>query len=344
MNELISTQDNPFVELTEQPTPVEVLEQEAEEQLGEDDVSALSLYKMNVAKVPLLVDPFFQSTGLVCVAGSSDTGKSTFLRQLAIAVASGKREFCGFKLNAKHKSAIYVSTEDDKTAIAYSLQKQVPAMRADEAALDRLRYYFSSEDIIDKLEQRLSTYPADLVVVDTFGDLLNGDLNSNTDVRQCLNAYKELADRHQCLVIVLHHTGKRTEEVAPSKHNLIGSQALEGKVRAVIEMRKDVSHPQYKHLCAVKGNYLLSDVKNASYMVVLDQDTTIFSNTGERVPFDELSVPRESRTQGATEMAQARTIMSLHAQGKTINAIAKLVKMEADKVKQVINQYKDSML
>src|ERR1017187_6892003 len=39
-----------------------------------------------INKIPTLIDPIFQTVGVVAIGGTSDTGKSTFLRQLAMAL------------------------------------------------------------------------------------------------------------------------------------------------------------------------------------------------------------------------------------------------------------------
>ena len=54
------------------------------------------------------------------MAGSSNTGKSYLLRYLCLCIVSGETDFLNFNIQARHKRAIYVSTEDDETAIAES--------------------------------------------------------------------------------------------------------------------------------------------------------------------------------------------------------------------------------
>lgn len=97
-------------------------------QLRSEEVSyvytAKQLIDYETKEVPMLLDPLFPKVGVVALAGSSDTGKSAFLRQLACAIATAKSEFLGFRLDSKHHNAIYVSTEDDKLAISALLQKQ----------------------------------------------------------------------------------------------------------------------------------------------------------------------------------------------------------------------------
>lgn len=249
-------------------------------------VSGETLMNMGITKIPSLVDPILPRVGVVSIAGSSDTGKSSFLRQLGCSIATGKSDFLGFPLNYTHKRVIYVSTEDDKHAMAMLLQKQnadgLPA-----TAYKNINYIFDPENLVYKLEQALSQAPVDCVIIDTFTDIYGGDMNVTNKVRNFLTDYSVLANRHSCLFIFLHHTGKKTEDQAPSKNNLLGSQGFEAKMRLVIELRQDKTIPEHRHMCIVKGNYLPTDYKQDSYKLYFDEHM-LFTNTGDRVPFEHL--------------------------------------------------------
>lgn len=251
-------------------------------------VTGEDLVGMGIDALPCLIEPIMQKVGLACIAGSSDTGKSSFLRQLCFAVASGADQFLGFRINAQHHSAIYVSTEDDELALCFLLKKQNKDWQAKEADFGQLHFLFDTTDLLHELDAKLEENPADIVCIDAFTDLFSGELNKSNEVRSFLNDYSQLAHKHQCLVIFLHHCGKRTEqERTPSKHNLLGSQAFEAKMRLVLELRSDLLNPGLKHLCIVKGNYLPSTFKNDSFVLGFSENMT-FSNTEERTPFEQL--------------------------------------------------------
>lgn len=191
--------------------------------------------------------------------------------------------FLGMPLNVVHHNAVYVSTEDDEIACAYLIGRQNQSIGLQPSSLKGLRFMFDSNNVISELDSRLTNRPADLVVVDCFSDLYMGSMNESNQVRMFLNQYSQLANRHQCLVIFLHHCGKRTEKFMPSKHNLLGSQAFEAKMRLVLELRNDLTDITFKHLCCVKGNYLSAEYKTESIKLQFSQFLT-FRETGERVP------------------------------------------------------------
>ena len=86
------------------------------EKIYKSEYSAEYLLNMDIKEIPCLIDPIMPQVGVIALAGSSDTGKSHLLRQLSLAIVSGENEFLGWKINARYKSVIYISTEDDFTA------------------------------------------------------------------------------------------------------------------------------------------------------------------------------------------------------------------------------------
>lgn len=249
--------------------------------------SATELLCRNVEAIPTLLDPLFPKVGVVAIAGSSDTGKSSFLRQFAVSVVLGDSHFLGFKLSPEHYRVVYVSTEDDETAVSFLLHKGNGHRLQDPNDYSGLFYLFETDNLVKRLDSILRNSSQDAIIIDSFTDLYGRSLNEANQVRTYLNEFSQLAQRHSCLVIFLHHTGKRTEDLMPSKHNLVGSQGFESKMRMVIELRTDPVSPEKRHLCIVKGNYLPREYKNESYVLVFDENLQ-FTNTGDRLPFEML--------------------------------------------------------
>lgn len=281
-------------------------------------ITGEDLLLRKIESIPCLIDPILQRIGVSCLAGSSDTGKSTILRQLAIAVALGSSRFLGWVLNTVHQSAIYVSTEDDVTATSFLLNKQ--AQRIEPERLKNLRFIFDGENLIAELDTALTAQPADLVVIDCFADAFGQDLKDTQKIRHYLSKCQSLAEKYQCLFLFLHHTGKRTENFEPSKNNLLSGQGFEAKMRLVIELRADPTRADLRHLCIVKGNYLAAEHKKESYCLTFDADSFTFKETGERTPFEMLS--RKTDDEGRAKYEQASI---LKAAGKTLDEIAKIM-------------------
>lgn len=290
---------------------------------------ASDLLNRNIKDIPCLLNPLLPKVGLVGFAGSSDTGKSSFLRQLAIAVALGEPTFLGFELKTEHKKAIYVSTEDDENAISFLLSKANQQKLLPPDRYKGLSFIFDTTNLLEKLDHELSISKRDTIIIDAFTDLYGRSMNDTNQVRTFLNDYNQLAQRYKCLVIFLHHTGKRTEDLLPSKHNLLGSQGFEAKMRTVFELRTDSLEPIKRHLCIVKANYLPKEYKTESYVLIFD-DNLQFSITSERRLFDELKMD--------SKVIVKEQVKNLHGEGYTQIEIANKLKISQTSVSRYLNE------
>jgi len=269
-------------------TNAEIADPEKSDPFDQEFYTAEDLLIRKVSRLPTLLEPILPKVGLVALGGSSDVGKSTFLRHLAINISSGEETFLGFKISAKHNRVIYVSTEDDDYAVSYLLYKHNETLKKPSSGFRSLIYVFDTYKLLGKLRKMVKSSPVDLIIIDTFSDLYTGEMNQTNRIRSYLHDFALFARKEKCLILMLHHTGKRTEDLPPSKNNLLGSQGFEAKMRLVLELRKDQDDPNIRHLCIVKSNYLPKEYKNASYVLNFDSDM-LFTNTGERVQFDELA-------------------------------------------------------
>ena len=263
-----------------------------------------------------LLEPILPRQGVVALVGSSDSGKSSFLRGLAMAIVSGKDEYIGFRLNARHGRAMYVSTEDDEASLARLMRRQTGLQsNYDALSYDNLHFIFDTDNLLETIELGLMHRTPDVVIIDAFADLYTGPLNENNRVRGFIQAFQQLAIKYETLFIFLHHTGKRTENLASSKHNAIGSQGFEAKMRLVMELRVDNEHSDLRHLCIVKGNYLSADYKHDSFVLRFTPELN-FEATGERVPFGLL------REHNNDDDEKLQLIQQMRSEGYSLRKIA----------------------
>lgn len=241
------------------------------------------LFNLNADKIPCLIGDIIPKTGVFTIVGASDTGKSMLFRQMGISLVEGS-SFLDMPINATHGKVIFVATEDDHIATSYLLRRQ--SKNPDK--LKNIRFHFDTENIPDYIRHELGNELADLVIIDAWSDVFGQNLNDSALIRTTLNEYRSIANTYGVCIGFLHHTGKRTEKLAPSKNNILSGQGFEAKMRLVIELRNDMQDEEYKHFCIVKGNYLGKEFKESSFKLKLDPETFLFSDTGERVPFEEL--------------------------------------------------------
>ncbi|MBF9236771.1 AAA family ATPase [Hymenobacter sp. BT683] len=290
-------------------------------------ISARTLLEGGNDKMATLLDPILPKTGLVALVGSSDTGKSAFLRQLALAVALRDKTFMGLPLSLTHGRAVYVSTEDDQRSLAFLTRKQIRGRSNGIEEYEGLLYLFEHDGLVDQLDELLSLYPVDLIVLDAFSDLFEGRLNDSQFVRAFFKPFHQLTVKHDCLIVLLHHTGKYRDEQVPSKHHVVGSQAFEAKMRMVMELRVDPIYSEKRHLCILKGNYLGREDKKDSYVLTFDDDLT-FQETGERQSLETLTKLPNAGSDGAGEKStgytqeKCETAAKMRNEGKPLADIA----------------------
>lgn len=237
------------------------------------------LLNLEVKEIPMLWKPFIPQTGIIGLTGPSDTGKSTLLRQLAISICLGDSEFLGYPLNVRYGKAVYISTEDGKDAVAVSISKQLAGIAPEN--VKNLKFIFNNGDPKKTLSNILRKEKVDLVVVDAWADLYVGNTNDVGQVRHSLNGLSGLSEKFGCAVAILHHTVKSSEYYNPNKNKLNGSQGIEAKLRALIEVRQGEDNDRI--LSILKGNYISNKEKSNSLILSFDENRLVFRTTGKTI-------------------------------------------------------------
>jgi RecA-family ATPase len=227
-------------------------------------MTAQELIDNDITEIPWLWEKFIPLRGLTIISGSSDTGKSTFLRQWSLALVSGEADYLGHRLMPRFKSVIYVSTEDDILSLSPRLKEERNYFSTT-GDFSNLRFIFDYEDILSKIREAYDLQPADCLILDAFGDIFDGDPNSASATRSFMNYYKALADEYGCAVVFLHHLRKAASSGTPDKNDLLGSMAIEAKARSVLMLSQGDSRRDRRILKVVKGNYITPEEKRITY-------------------------------------------------------------------------------
>jgi RecA-family ATPase len=266
-----------------------------------------------------LLENIIPRSGVVSLVGASDTGKSMILRSLSIAIANGSESFLDFKLNANHKKVLFVSTED-----SYENTRKLLLIQLgddEKSVLKNITFIFYSDNYLESIGKYLDSNPTDLVIIDCFADIFKGEINKSTEVRTFLNSFKNLANKHECIILFMHHTGKRTELDSPSKNNVLGSQGFEASMRLLLELRMDNSHSNKRHLCILKGNYISQAEKSMSFLLEFNEESLSFKNTGERIPFEMLN----DYSKKIAKIDLYKRAVVLQKEGNTLDQIAEKI-------------------
>jgi KaiC/GvpD/RAD55 family RecA-like ATPase len=251
--------------------------------------NAVELMAMGNVEPSYLMEPIFPQKGTAVLAGKPDIGKSQFARQLCIQVALGLEDIIGFQIKAVHNKSIYVATEDNEDSTRASLKKQMIGLG--EEVKENLRFMFADsmeqDDILKQLDKALTDEPADLVVVDSFGDIFTGnDSNNNMVMRNTVKLFDKIAKKHNCLLLFVHHINKGAYNSNPGQEHIQGGSGLVQKVRLAIILSEGVGNTRY--FTVVKGNYCPKEYKQNSIELKFSEETLLFTNTGKIIPTNEL--------------------------------------------------------
>lgn len=259
------------IEETSEDIPDETLEGEDESTFKECTITGDKLVQIEADSIPHLWHPYFPTTGLVGISGASEAGKSTFARQLALAICNDDTSFLNHPLFSVHKSVLYISTEDDQTSISILLKKQTVSRYRD--GLQRFRLGLNIVDIFKYIQKEFNKQKVDLVVIDVWSDIYGDSPNDFSKVRRNLNKYSMLCMKYKTCICIIHHNTKHSKDNEPSKTNLNGSQAIEAKLRTLLELRE--SNGNSKQLSILKGNYIPFELKKKRLILSQGKDLNL---------------------------------------------------------------------
>lgn len=271
--------------------------------------NAVELLARGEVEQQYLMQPIFPQKGSAVLAGKPDTGKSQFARQLCIQIALGEKTFIDFDLNAVHNKSIYVATEDNEDATRFLINKQFGGLG--KQAVENLRFIFADtmnqEEIIKNLNEQLTLEPVDLVVIDSFGDIFQGnDSNNNMAMRNTVKTFDKIGKEHNCLVLFVHHINKAAYRVAPGQEHIQGGAGLVQKVRLAIVLSEGEGNIRY--FTVVKGNYCPKMYKENSLELNFSEETFLFSNTGKLIPTNELGTQTDNKSCNDEKYNELETI------------------------------------
>jgi RecA-family ATPase len=202
---------------------------------------------------------------------------------LAIEVAIQSNEFLGAKLHARSGRVVYINTEDGRPATGIAMKRLMKLYDLTEAQRDNILFIFEVDDMIGEINKKLIDPHIDLIIVDCWGDIFDGNPNDFVSVRKHMKELKGLAEKYDCCVLLLHHNVKNSEKGVPDKNKMNGSQAIGGRMRSLLELRLAEAMDE-RLLTILKANYVPMDKKNESLVLKFHRDTLLFTQENRRIP------------------------------------------------------------
>lgn len=292
------------------------------------------LLDMNVTSISMLLDPIIQKQGVGVLVGGSDSGKSYLMLDLAMAICSNQEEIHGYRIKKTHGSVLYVATEDDENIISYRMGRLAKNKSIEG---EKIRFVFQTDGSVVKIiNEELTRQPVDIVIIDTMGDLFEGNINQGVEFRKFLRPYKEVANQHKCFVLFLHHVSKaRESNVVPDKNDASGSEAIQSACRVVMNLKK---LPDGKRqLTVVKGNNIDDSLKGKGLILSFDPEKG-FTVTGQQVNFQST----DSQVNGIRgyDPKIADLVIKLYKELKSYQKVSDELKKQGYKIdKNKVGQY-----
>ena len=175
------------------------------------------------------------SQGLHVLAGAPKVGKSWLALHLCLCVARGEPIW---DLPVTKGGALYLCLEDSYSRIQNRL------LDITDSAPDNLFFSTMSEKLRSGLEEQIEEFltkhpDTNLVVIDTLQRirLVANDVNPYANDYRDLGVLKELADKHQIAIALIHHLRKMNDD---DPMNMIsGTTGISGAADSSFVLRKD---------------------------------------------------------------------------------------------------------
>jgi|GEM_PF-6969138 len=172
--------------------------------------------------------------GLSVFAGQSKIGKSWFLLQMALCVASGTEFLGAFKTN--QAAVLYIALED-------TVQRMKDRMsRLGMSDSKKLTFLPEWQDNSDALAYYLKKYPnVKVVIIDTWGRFLAGACKNGNDyntVTAFAGRLHTIAKNHNAAIIACTHT-RKVKSKDDWCDDIIGSKALPGVADTILRLSRE---------------------------------------------------------------------------------------------------------
>ncbi len=231
-----------------------------------------------------IVEPLFTRGELSLIVGAPDSGKSLWCLNLCIQLMLQSETVLGFPVPGKKPKILYCFTEDTQRKVC-SRSTSILDELSVENPPDSFHQLFinDTDNFLFGLEELIGSTNYDIIVIDVFTDLLpvKIDIKDNTGVRNRLNAVKEFAQRRNCHIALIHHTGKGSYGYEPHKKNALGATAWIAVPRVVFEITKNPKEHNVFCLHVTKGNYLPDSIKSQVFKYQLVNDSMLLEYIGQ---------------------------------------------------------------
>lgn len=268
---------------------------------------------------PWLVQDLIRRSSYTLLAGRGKTYKSFFAQEIGIAVASGTPVFGRWAVPTS-QNVLYVQEEYHRNDLRNRFAMLCQGRGTDPESLrQRLKTVTNRHLRLDQdghikyLHEAIRRLEIGLLILDPLREMHRRQEKDPDDMVGVLSAIKELRDRHNLAVLVVHHNSKNPDYVTP-EDSLRGATTIWDASDGGIFMRpksKASEEDQEKHgivkLRSGIAPYRFSLTPTFSPTAGLTFATWLINESGRRIADSEIGVPKETTLEpddGPSKMQQ----------------------------------------
>jgi hypothetical protein len=181
------------------------------------------------------VEKLIKEKSLTVLYADGGTGKTYITLSLAVCAASG-RDWLGYKI-PRGLVTLFVDEESDEDDLGYRFQA---CIKGEELEGDGLPIHFISgggftldnPEAVQALRCLIVANKAELVIIDSFSMILNGDENTKEDCQVVMRELRRLCNELGCSIVVIHHANKAD--------GYRGSTAIKNSINTLIKVESTI--------------------------------------------------------------------------------------------------------
>ena len=195
--------------------------------------------------------PYIPYGKVTVLQGDPGEGKSTFMVHLAAALSQGVRLPDGSALNGP-KTILYQCAEDSNED---TIKPRLIQAGAD---CDRVAFIEDDDQSLtlgdERLDRAIGETGAQLLILDPIQAYIgqDGDMQSATKMRSTIRRLAEIAEKHQCAVVLVGHMNK--SKGGKNLYRGLGSIDIAAIARSVLMIVRDQMNPDIRYMFPVKSS------------------------------------------------------------------------------------------
>lgn len=206
--------------------------------------SAREIAQRQIPENRFIWGKFLVTNSLNAIVGSSGVGKSNFFRGIGLAFANGDKEYLGLPIYPVHKKVLIISSEDNADSLT-AIYQDFHNIEENDPAYDNLYFITDIQNLLNgngptELESILKELKIDLLLIDAFSDVFNGQSSNDTNqVRKFMTYFNQLGEKYSYTTVFLHHFNKKGHDLDGQRiKSIMGSDGFLQKVRSLVLMTK----------------------------------------------------------------------------------------------------------